>query len=586
MKRIYLIIARGLLAVFAIGLFLACEDEINTTGSGLVDSISFDTNVSSDFSVVAYTQNYPQGVQTNGVPVGVLGIYDDPIYGRTTASFLSQVTLSRFNPDFGENAVVDSVVLTMPYLSSVGEIDENGNNVFELDSVFGNIAPLNLSVYRSDFFLNDLDPNSGFEDGAVFFSNDISSPSGAINQSLVESELLQVALDDNGVEIVSERMKLSAFEPDNSEIILTTPILDDDGNIPDNPVFEESERLPPSLRVQLDTDYWQEVIINQEGSNELLNTNSFNDYFRGLYFDIEGIQNNAFYTFFDLAATNITIYYTFEGVDVVDDDSGTTTTLDGGTGDITLSLAGVSLVDYQNEFFPAIEDELNNSDEVNGEDNLYIKGGDGSIAIIDLFGPRVDIGDGEELQNELEVLRSCGLIVNEANLIFYVDQEDAIAGLGEAEPERVFIYDVDNNITLFDNGIDASVGVGGPVNTRVNHLGRLTRSEEGDLASPGDSYRIRITQHINNIINNDSTNVRLGLAVSQNVTLVNTALIAEPQDTDSAERVPVSSVISPEGTILHGNLSTNEEKRLRLRIFYTLTEEISPDSPCGILLGL
>jgi len=45
-------------------------------------------------------------------------------------------------------------------------------------------------------------------------------------------------------------------------------------------------------------------------------------------------------------------------------------------------------------------------------------------------------------------------------------------------------------------------------------------------------------------------------------------------------------VISPEGTILHGNLSTDDEKRLKLRIFYTLTEEIDPNSPCGQILGL
>lgn len=586
MKRIYLIIARGFLAVFAIGLFFACEDELNTTGSGLVDAINFDTNVASDFSVLSYTQNYPEGVQTNGVPTGVLGIYDDPVYGRTTASFLSQVTLSRFNPVFGENAVVDSVVLTMPFFSSIEDTDEDGNNIFELDSIFGTIAPLQLSVYRSDFFLNSLDPDSGFEDAAVFLSTDISSQSGAINQSLVESELLQVALDENGVPIPSELMKLTSFQPTTEEIILTTPVLDDDGNIPADPTFEESERLTPSLRVQLDTNYWQDIIINQEGNNVLLNSNSFNNYFRGLYFNVEGVGENAFYSLFDLAGTNITIYYTFESVEVTGDDANTTTTIPGGTGDITILPAGVSLVDYENEFFPAIEAKLNNSDQVNGEDNLYLKGGDGSVAIIDLFGPRIDIGDGEELQSELEVLRSCGVIINEANLTFFVDQEDAVSGLGEAEPERVFLYDVDNNIALLDGAIDPTVGTTGPVDTRVNHLGRLSRTEEGDLTSPGISYRIRITQHINNIVNNDSTNVKLGLVVSQNVLESNTAEIAGTDDEDSADSVPISSVISPEGTVLHGNLSANEAKRLRLRIFYTLTEEISPDSPCGILLGL
>lgn len=579
MNRIYVIVSRTLLAVLVVGLFLACEDEINQTGAGIVGAVSFETAVSSDLSVVSYTMNYPEGVQTNGVPVGVLGIYDDPVYGRTTASFLSQGNLSRVDPDFGDNAVLDSVVFTMPYFSSVIDFDDEGNEIYELDSIFGTIAPLNLSLYQSGFFLNELNPDSGFEDPAVFLSNDISSTSGAIDEDVLKSIRLEVALDENGDQIESELEKLTNFAPSPEDIVLTVAVEDVDGTIN----MLQSERLAPSLRVKLSTEYWQQFIINQEGTLNLLNANSFNDYFRGLFLDIEGVSDNAFYMLFNLAETNITLYYSFDGIDDSGDDSGTA---GANTGNISINLSGVSLVDYQNDFNPEIEFELANADEINGEDNLYLKGGDGSIAIIDLFGPRTDLGDGEEIQEELEILRSCGLIINEANLTFFVDQEDAALGLGELEPERIFMYDVDNNNTLLDGNIDTSIGANGEVNTRTNHLGRLVRTEEGDLSSPGVSYRIRLTQHINNIVNNDSTNVRLGLSVSQNVTLGNTSLVAGTGGQDNGIRVPVASVISPEGTILHGNLSTNEDKRLRLRIFYTLAEDIDPNSPCGQLLGL
>ena len=74
--------------------------------------------------------------------------------------------------------------------------------------------------------------------------------------------------------------------------------------------------------------------------------------------------------------------------------------------------------------------------------------------------------------------------------------------------------------------------------------------------------------------------------MSQNVTTSETSLIEGTGDLDTGVRIPVASVISPEGTILHGNLSDDEEKRLKLRIYYTLTEEVDPDSPCGQLLGL
>ena len=37
------------------------------------------------------------------------------------------------------------------------------------------------------------------------------------------------------------------------------------------------------------------------------------------------------------------------------------------------------------------------------------------------------------------------------------------------------------------------------------------------------------------------------------------------------ERVPSGSVIMPKGTVLHGNLSPDDEKRLKFNIYYTET---------------
>jgi len=583
MKKNYGVIAKAVLTFFAFSLLMACEDEISSTGAGIVDQVNFETNLADNFSVLSYSVNYPEGVQTNGLPEGVLGVYDDPIYGRTTASYLTQVALSRFDPEFGEEPVVDSVILRMPYFSSVLETDEDGVNDYALDSVFANNGSVKLSIYRSSFFLNDLDPDTGFETPQVYNSNDISSPSGRINESLLMGELLGVVLDEDGLPEADEADKLDAFRPDDREIILLAQDINDDGTIDTDSDFSVSERLSPSLRVRLDNDYWQEAILDQEGSTNLLNDNSFNDYFRGLYFKIESLDP-AFghYTIFDLDESNITIYYSFTGDD---DSSEPGEPTNDGRGEIGINFAGINVLDLDNDFDQGIIQSIETSDQVNGEANLYLKGGNGSLAIIDLFGPRFDLGDGEEFQSELEILRDCGVIVNEANLILYVDQEDAIAGLGELEPERLFVYDFDNRRTLLDGAIDNTVGLEGPVDSRVNHLGRLTREEE-DVTSNGVSYRIRLTQHLNNVITNDSTNVRLGVAVSQNVLIDNTALIVGSGDLENGDRVPVSSVISPEGTIIHGNLSPDDLKRLRLRINYTLTEDIDPNSPCGQLLGL
>ncbi len=565
----YTYIRKGIVALLFVFAIIACEEDFGEVGTGIVGQVNFETDMVDDLDVVAYNINYPEGVQTNGVPVGVLGYYDDAVYGATTSSFLSQVALSRTNPDFGDATVLDSVVFTLPYFSSVIETDEDGNTTYELDSIFKNTGPMKLSAYRSNFFLNDLDPETNFEDPEIYLSNDIGT---TIPESILMGELL---------------FEIDNFEPNAEEIVLQTPILDEDGNIPEDPEFEISERLSPSLRIRLDQLEgvldWDETLLQREGDDVLLNINTFNDFFRGIYLKAESVSGTGSAILFNFGVANVTVYYSFEG----DDDSGEVgEPTDDGRGEISLEFSGVSFINYDNSetTHPIFQEGFNaTQDTVQGEENLFLKGGDGSIALIDLFGPDFD-DDG--VADQLEVLRSCNVIINEANLIFFVDQEAVALGSGVDEPERVFMVDFDNNSLLFDGVIDATAGIEGPVSTRTNHLGRLTRETEGDLTSPGVSYRIRITQHVNNIIKNDSTNVRLALAVSQNVSVVNTGVIGGTGSITEAKRTPISSVVSPEGTILHGNLSDDESKRLKLRISYTITEDIDPNSPCGQILGI
>lgn len=577
--RLKNIIKRALGVLGLAVLIISCEDEFGSVGTEIVGEVNFETELAQDFGTVAYSRNYADGsqfngVQTNGVETGAIGFYQDPVYGPTTASLLSQVSLSRFDPDFGDNTVIDSVTFTLPYFSSRIETDENGVTTYTLDSIFNSTGPMRLSVFRSNFFLNGLDPDSGFEEPAVFFSNQSDEFTG------IEGDLL---------------FEVEEFEPSPLEVILTTPIEDEDGNITEDAEVEVSERLEPRLRLKFDKenpddaaviDYWTEMIINQENQPTLLNANSFNDYFRGIYIKAESTNGTGSFILFDLESVNVEIHYSFEG----EDDSsvpGEAATAPDGTGNITLDMSGIRTVQYENDFseHPIGQVTFNDSQNTDiGEEELFLKGGDGSIVLVDLFGPN----DADGINIQLDRLRSCSsIIINEANLTFYVDQEAlGELGTGVLEPERIFIYDFENNQTLIDGAIDGTTGADGPINTRVNHLGRLTREVENDLSSDGVSYRIRLTQHVNDIIKNDSTNVRLAVGVAQNVTEQGTALIGGTGSLDEGDRVPIASVISPEGTILHGSTSTDEEKRLRLRIFYTITEEIDPNSPCGIALGL
>ncbi len=142
--------------------FISCEKDAADLGSDIINpdvATNFDILIDS-FDIISYTR--PLGpVQTNNLGLNMLGIYDD-VYGRTSANFVTQVGLDNFNPDFGDNTVLDSVVLTIPYFSSIVDVDEEtGEFIYGLDSVFGD-NDINLRIFENNYFLRDFDPNERF----------------------------------------------------------------------------------------------------------------------------------------------------------------------------------------------------------------------------------------------------------------------------------------------------------------------------------------------------------------------------------------------------------------------------------------
>lgn len=508
--------------------FIACDKDFATTDSDIINNNAshFNTN-SKKYDVIAYnkalggvgTENRP--VQTNNLPVNMLGAYNDPLYGKTTASFVTQVGSSLLDPDFGENVELESVVLTIPYFSTAIGSDGEGGTEYKLDSVFGT-GLINLKIYESNYYLRSFDPNSEFNTAQRYFSNASTSSTDYISESELMGELIYESP--------------YPFRPSAEQIVIE----DEDGEV--------TERIAPALRIVLNKDYWQQKIIDMEGSTELSNSNNFNDYFRGLYFKAEQDGPLGNLSLLNLSSTNanITLEYSkdpfTEGADRV-------------TSTYVINFTGNRVNFLTNEFDVSLQD----GDETNGDEKLYLKGGEGSMAVINLFN-----GDEEGNSAELDEFKSNNWLINEANLVFYVDQT-LVQG---EEPDRIYLYDLNNKTPLVDYYLDAADNTN-PINSRITHLGALQR--EGDEQDgQGIKYKIRITEHINNILLKDSTNVKLGLVVSGNVNLESNILqYSLLTDDEDFNRIPGSSIISPRGTVLYGNNTTNEDKKLQLEIHYT-----------------
>lgn len=539
--------------------FIACDKDFIALESDVItdeNATNFDLETER-YDVITYTQSL-EPVQTNGLEVNSLGIYNDT-YGTTQSDFLSQLTLSSAEPDFGEEVEVDSVILYLPYFVTVTSFDALGNPTYRLDSVF-NDNPINLRIFRSNYFLRDFDPNAAFNSDQPFFSNKSASLSEQIPQSSLEGEELIFL---NGVE--TSHTGFNNIEISNIGFELT----EIDENDPDAEP-QVTQRIAPGIRLKLDPEFWTTNIIEKEGQSVLASQSNFNNYFRGLYFKTDYVagSNIGSYALLNTgsANANITIYYTRLTNSTFDDEDETEQAT------FTLDFGPTRLNFLENDFnFP-----INTGNAQTGDSRLYLKGGEGSIARIKLFNGENE--DDELGLNEFEAFKNFFVeeneegepeskrLVNEANLVFYVDQEI----LDGNEPDRIYVYDIDNKLPLADYTFDLTNN-SIPSLSKTFHLGPLQRVDD-EPNGDGIKYKLRITNHINNLLLNDSTNVELGLAVSLNVNsenpLTNRMQQAVLVDDDSQLTVPISSVMSPKGTILHGNATEDETKRVYLEIFY------------------
>jgi hypothetical protein len=71
-------------------------------------------------TVIAYSQ-LVDSIRSDETSVSMLGSLQDPVFGRTTNSFYTQLRLSKSSYSFGENPVADSLVLTLVYDGQYGD---------------------------------------------------------------------------------------------------------------------------------------------------------------------------------------------------------------------------------------------------------------------------------------------------------------------------------------------------------------------------------------------------------------------------------------------------------------------------------
>lgn len=611
-KRFKFPVLTGFLLVVA---FVSCEEDLTTIGAEVIGGEPFNTD-KVEFDVFAYNSKI-EAVRTNQLPIYQLGVYNDPIYGKTEASITSQLLLTAVSPNFGlfsqedednwenddnintipEVETVDSVYLYIPFLKNPkGDLDGDGvadeydidpedansdtdgdgftdneerisgtnpliadsvddedfvaNNFskkVDIDSIYVNSEVFNskietsfrLKVERSTYFLRDLDPNTNFQEAQEYYSSQQFSP-----------DFVSEVLFEGDYSVTDNQLLLDQF--DNS----STADIDESG---------QKAILDPGIRVALDKAFFQENLIDKEGATELLSQANFNDFVRGIHLSTAAISDDVM-MLLDMKDMAITVYYNYNKVDT--NETPTDTSDDEIVTEnaqfVLSSLAeqngfvsGNAINTLNDEIYPAnIGDALNTGENAS---KLYLKGGAGTFTEIKLFAE-----DDIEGQALIDQIKANNWIINEANLVFYVDRETLDVAGDVIEPLRLYLYNTEDNSPLFNRSTESTDQTSIPLfGAFQNYDGVINTSSDGK----GEKYKIRITEHINSILISESNNSTLGLTLTPDIEFIgiNAAMMSDGNEID----LPVAQTISPLGTVLFGGLPENGDKKLKLEIFYT-----------------
>jgi len=587
----------------------SCNKDYYSVGIELFDN-QFQNIKSEVFPVFSYQEALDK-VQTNNLTNVHLGSFNHEFFGKLNSSFISQLDVTSlenfgdFSQDqenegsltdirvINEEEQLTAVYLDLPFFNNTNDSDNDGvidlydidpNNsssdsdndglsdiietqagtnplspdtdndgildpddtevdpgvynvdsqVYEIDSIFGNRnAEFDLKVYELTYYLSSLDPSNNFETFKEYYSDDDFYKKGYYGKIFFD-----------------ERVKLNYEE---------IPVLytEDDPSTEDvNEVGSVKSYETPRIRVELDKDYFQRAIINKEGSDELINQNNFNNFFKGLIIKADNYSDDI-YMLLDILNSRLVLEYNYNFYNTNGTDDVTDDIIERKKKSNTIPLGGVTinLYDYNN-FDQSIFDEIDSSTNNNPSEKIYLNGSK-FISKLRLF------SNNNATSTELEIFKTKNVLINEANIILYLD--DVIHNSNfEFLPKRLYLYSFDSGDPIEDYNKDFTVDYQNPINSNKYLYGGFLQYDSNNNPV---SYKFNITNHVSNIIRYDSLNIDLGLTLT---TDIENGFLRSAYKNGAKLNIPDASVSLPFPIALFGsNTNSDLAKKLKLEVLYT-----------------
>lgn len=274
------------LVIFGSALLYNCEPDADTLG----EQLFLDGAAQGDekpFDVIAFNIDNHDSIRSDAAKLGLatLGAFSEGQFGMQKASYLTQLRLSTYNPDFGENAVVDSVVLVMKptYASDsvkTTTVDDNytykttADETVNAKKVVNTYPVLKFGKAKRTFTIN-------VNEVTEF----LKSPSDTVKSN-------QTFNFDN-VNVLGTK----EFKGDISSVAITK---DGDGSA----LFTSST---PGIRIQLNKTFFQDKIIAKKGQPELQDASNFIRHIKGLRISV--VEQDGYLFQFSPNDMELIMYY-------------------------------------------------------------------------------------------------------------------------------------------------------------------------------------------------------------------------------------------------------------------------------------
>jgi hypothetical protein len=539
-KKILVVMKYPIFIVAILVGIVSCEKDFKNIGENLLDDNLFSTG-SYSAQIKAHSIRVNSN-KTNGMGHYLLGYTTNTQFGSLSASIVAQMSLPESNPDFGNNAVIDSVVITIPYLSTLdGTQDATDPNDptktikvpnYELDSVFtsGTNPNFQLNVFELGTYLNPLDPNNPYVENELF-SDDVFLKTG----SPLYSGLVSPNRNDT-------LMVINRYQYENAS--LTNRILYKKDTI-------KLANSKPSMKIPMNKQRIKQIFQDNASSSHFASNENFKHYFRGLYFEALNSGNGTAAMYLNLAEAYMTIYYSQTTVD--DETAEEDLNGNGIKGELNIvyptaetfvySLSGIRVNLFERNYNGTLaENYLLNPNVTNGDDKIFVQGAAGSDGIVHLFGADANTND---IPDEIETLRTKNWLINDAKLYLYVDPSNST----DQYPSKLYLYGIENGLNYQTYEI---------MNQGITQLGGDLVLDDED--NP-DYYLFHLTDYVSEILKPDTevTITDFGIKVYDSSDLPLSA-------TDTIMRKYNNNF---KGVVLTGKNVSLAPRNLKLDIFYT-----------------